>query len=55
MEQSFTNLDLVWSFRIAKVKSLKLYLKKRNDMSTTFLQQIIGDKLLLVVIVGAKK
>ena len=29
--------------------------KKRNYMSTTFLQQILNDKLLLVVIVGAKK
>ena len=28
---------------------------KRNDMSITFLQQILNDRLLLVVIVGAKK
>ena len=27
----------------------------RNDMSIIFLQQILSDKLLLVVIVGAKK
>ena len=27
----------------------------RNDMFTTFLQQILSDRLLLVVIVGAKK
>ena len=27
----------------------------RNNMSTTFLQQILSGKLLLVVIVGAKK
>ena len=27
----------------------------RNDMSITFLQQILSGKLLLVVIVGAKK
>ena len=26
----------------------------RNDMSTTFLQQILSGRLLLVVIVGAK-
>ena len=30
-------------------------IQKKNDMSTTFLQQILSDKLLLVVIVGAKK
>ena len=28
---------------------------KRNDMSTIFLQQILSGRLLLVVIVGAKK
>ena len=28
---------------------------KRNDMSITFLQQILSGRLLLVVIVGAKK
>ena len=28
---------------------------KRNDMSTIFLQQILSGKLLLIVIVGAKK
>ena len=28
---------------------------ERNDMSTTFLQQILSGKLLLVVIVGVKK
>ena len=27
----------------------------RNDISTTFLQQILSGKLLLVVIVGTKK
>ena len=26
----------------------------RNDMSTIFLKQILGDRLLLLVIVGAK-
>ena len=31
------------------------YILKRNDMSTTFLQQILSGKLLLVVIVRAKK
>ena len=29
--------------------------KLRDDMSTTFLQQILSDKLLLIVIVKAKK
>ena len=28
---------------------------KRNDMSTTFSQQILSGRLLLVVIVGSKK
>ena len=28
---------------------------KRNDMSTTFLQQILSGRLLLVVIVRTKK
>ena len=32
-----------------------LYYQMRNDMSTIFLQQILNGKLLLVVIVGAKK
>jgi len=31
------------------------YIIKGNDMSTTFLQQILSGKLLLVVIVRAKK
>ena len=41
--------------------SLELYIKiyiyiyiYGNDMSTTFLQQILNDRLLLVVIVGVK-
>ena len=29
--------------------------EKRNDISTTFLQQILNGRLLLVVIIGAKK
>ena len=32
-----------------------VFANKRNDMSTTFLQQILSDKLLLIVIVEAKK
>ena len=28
---------------------------KRDDMSTIFLQQILNDRLLLIVIIGAKK
>ena len=36
-------------------KVIYLNFQKRNDMFTTFLQQIISGKLLLVVIVGAKK
>ena len=31
------------------------YLIKRNDMSTIFLQQILSGRLLLVVIIEAKK
>ena len=31
------------------------YFHKKNDMSTTFLQQILSDRLLLVIIVRAKK
>ena len=27
----------------------------RNDMSTTFLQQILSNRLLLIVIIGTKK
>ena len=34
---------------------MKLIYFYRNDMSTIFLQQIISGRLLLVVIVGAKK
>ena len=30
-------------------------IKMRNDIFTIFLQQILSDRLLLVVIVGAKK
>ena len=30
-------------------------LGKRNDMSTTFLQQILSGRLLLVISVGLKK
>ena len=34
---------------------LFIHLKIRNNISTIFLQQILSDKLLLVVIVEAKK
>ena len=32
-----------------------IYIYMRNDMFTTFLQQILSGRLLLVVIVGLKK
>ena len=41
---------LLWSF-LLKIDKINM----RNDMSTTFLQQILSDRLLLVIIVGAKK
>ena len=41
---------LLWSF-LLKIDKTKM----RNDMSTIFLQQILSDRLLLVIIVGAKK
>ena len=41
---------LLWSF-LLKIDKIKM----RNDMSTIFLQQILSDRLLLVIIVGAKK
>ena len=37
------------------VPMLVMDLSKRNDMFTTFLQQILSGRLLLVVIVGLKK
>ena len=43
------------SGRFQVVFFFPLYFSLRNDMSTTFLQQILSGKLLLVVIVGAKK
>ena len=39
----------------AHAQRLVLVKVKRSDMSTTFLQQILSGRLLLVVIVGAKK
>ena len=43
-------------FRKVFIKpSKKIKIKKRNVMPTTFLQQIISGRLLLIVIVGAKK
>ena len=36
-------------------KKGSVYIKKKNDMSTRFLQQILSGRLLLVVIIGIKK
>ena len=44
MHTTFKNLNL---------KDIQF--KKRNDMSTTFSQQILNGRLLLVIIFGAKK
>jgi len=43
------------SFEISQTSLLLAYISKRNDMSTIFLQQILSDKLLLAIIIGAKK
>ena len=43
--------EFFFEILIGKIK----YSTKRNDISTTFLQQILNGRLLLVVIVGAKK
>ena len=34
---------------------MNVVFRKGNDMSTTFLQQILSGRLLLVVIIGLKK
>ena len=54
---SYNCLEVTISFpRISQYASAKLPIKvKGNDMSTTFLQQILNGRLLLVVIVGLKK
>ena len=38
-----------------KERECVCYTSLKNDISTTFLQQILSDRLLLVIIVGAKK
>ena len=40
---------------LVEPKYIYIYIYMRNDISTTFLQQILSDKLLLVVIVRLKK
>ena len=44
MQQSFRDLETFFNIK-----------NMRNNMSTIFLQQTISGRLLLVVIVGAKK
>ena len=48
--------QLQFAYKIKIIENVHRWAKKkRNYMSTIFLQQILNDKLLLVVIVGAKK
>ena len=56
----FMKIGFIFLFGFAIYKELHFFLRrrqdflKRNDMSTTFLQQILSSRLLLVVIVRAK-